>query len=131
MPRQFKICLLLPCVCSMTGNYVFTGVCLELCRGTPSPSHNTSTGPMSFLRYPSDWSQVPPPEGYPSTRLGGYPVPGREYPSPGVDRLCRGQFTSYGFLQKDFLVVNIFILTNSISKFRLKTENFCLLEFIN
>ena len=27
--------------------------------GTPSPSHNTSTGPMSFLGVPSDWFQVP------------------------------------------------------------------------
>ena len=27
--------------------------------GAPSPSHNTSTGPMSFWGYPSEWSQVP------------------------------------------------------------------------
>ena len=51
--------------------------------GTPSPSHNTSTGPMSFLGgvNPSDWSQVPSrgvPQsqaGYPSPR-GGTPVLG-------------------------------------------------------
>ena len=60
--------------------------------GIPSPSHNTSTGPMSFLgEYPSDWSQVktgremmgyPHPgqdgEGYP---IIGYPIPSRDgYP---------------------------------------------------
>ena len=27
--------------------------------GTPSPSHNSSTGPMSFPGNPSDWSWVP------------------------------------------------------------------------
>ena len=59
--------------------------------GTPSPFHNTSTTPMSFLgRYPSDWSQVPswdgtpvpykdppvPGGGYTSVPGGGTPVPG-------------------------------------------------------
>ena len=48
---------------STTGGYVFIGGSLltgEEGGGTPSPSHNTSTGPMSFLGgYPSDWSQVP------------------------------------------------------------------------
>ena len=47
---------------SMTGGYVFKGVCLLTQGGggtpSPSPSHNTSTGPMSFLGYSSDWSQV-------------------------------------------------------------------------
>ena len=48
---------------STTGG-VFTGVCLFTQGGggvfTSSPSHNISTGPMSFPRgYPSDWSQVP------------------------------------------------------------------------
>ena len=36
-----------------------------------SPSHNTSTGPMSFLGNPSDWSWVP------SGGRGGTPVPDR------------------------------------------------------
>ena len=56
---------------------VRTGVCLSTPEGggTPSPSHNTSTGPMSFLgRYPSDWSQILP---------GGTQVPvGGEIPWP-------------------------------------------------
>ena len=39
---------------------------------TPFPSHNTSTGPISFLRgYPSDWSQV--------TSQGGTPVTGPSF----------------------------------------------------
>ena len=62
--------------------------------GTTSPSHNSSTGPMSFSggthlqsiilplvpcpfsRYPSEWSHVPVPG-------GGYPVPGMGHPVPG------------------------------------------------
>ena len=47
-------------------------------RVSPSPSHNTSTGPMSFPGgYPTDWSsQVPSGGAYPSPRsLLGYPVP--------------------------------------------------------
>ena len=40
--------------------------------GTPSPSHISSTGPMSFLgSYPNDWSQVP---------SRGTPVSGRRSP---------------------------------------------------
>ena len=60
---------------------VFTGVCLSTSGGvTPSPSHNTSTGPMSFLGgYPSDWSHVPARE-YPGW---GTPWPGMGYP-PGI-----------------------------------------------
>ena len=47
--------------------------------GTPSPPHNTSTGPMSFLGgYPSDWSQVPLGEGNPVPG-GGYPCPRQVY----------------------------------------------------
>ena len=88
------------CVRSLTGRYCFHR-CLSVHtrRGTPSPSHNTSTGPMSFLwgtpvigprslprGYPSDWSRVPswgvpsPRWGYPRT---GYPQPGMGYPPPG------------------------------------------------
>ena len=68
-----------------------------------SPSHNTSTGPMSFLgRYPNDGSQVPS-WGVPQSQVGvpqdrvppgqdsgsppgqvriGYPWPGLGYPPP-------------------------------------------------
>ena len=87
---------------------VFTGVCLSTpVGGTPSLSHGTSTGPMSFpggtpshnnctgpmalLGVPSDWSQVvsggtqwldPGPFwGYSSSRWG-YPSPRWRYPSP-------------------------------------------------
>ena len=81
---------------------------------TPFPSHNTSTGPMSFLwGYPSDWSRVPsqggtavtgprsPFLGVPQNRgtpqLGmGYPLARtRVPPSPDttrLDRLRRGQY---------------------------------------
>ena len=43
----------------MLENNVFTGVCLSTPGGTSSPSHNTSTGPMSFSGVPQDG--VPPP----------------------------------------------------------------------
>ena len=55
----------------------------------PPPSHNTSTGSMSFLeRYPSDWSQVPSGGGYSSPRqgYGVHPRPGHYgegYPKMG------------------------------------------------
>ena len=56
---------------------VLTGVCPHP-GGTQFPSHNTSTGPMSFLEwgYPSDWSQVPLGEGVSQT--GGNLVQCRE-----------------------------------------------------
>ena len=72
-------------------------------RCTPSPSHNTSTGPMSFLGgtpvtgprsllrgYPSDWFQVPS-QGVSQSWLGvphdgqvsmGIPQPGLGYTPP-------------------------------------------------
>ena len=50
------------------------------CGGTPSLSHNTYTGPMSFLGYSSDWSHVPS-VGYPIFRSQ---VPWSEYPQTGV-----------------------------------------------
>ena len=54
---------------------VFTGVCPSTVRGgggrlTPSPSHNTSTGPISFLG-------STPVTGLRSLRGGGTPMPGR------------------------------------------------------
>ena len=60
---------------------VFTGVCLSIPRmGTPSPSHNTSTGPMSFLGVnpvtsPSSPLGVPQSQAgrCPSSRWGTHP----------------------------------------------------------
>ena len=85
------------CVRSMTGN-VFTGVSLSV----HNPSHNTSTGPMSFPEgvphlhpiilplvpcpfwgYPSDWLQVPSQE-VPQSQVGGTPVLVRGVPHNGV-----------------------------------------------
>ena len=45
---------------------------ISFLRGTQSPSHNTSTGPMSFLGVPQ-WLA-------PGPFLGGYPSPGQEIP---------------------------------------------------
>ena len=60
----------------MTGGYVFTGVCPGL--GTPSSSHNTSTGPVSLL----GGTPVPDKGGTPVPD-GGYPISG--YPTqPGI-----------------------------------------------
>ena len=42
--------------------------------GTPSPSHNTSIGPLLFLGYPSGWSKVPS-QGVTQSQGGGYPSP--------------------------------------------------------
>ena len=64
---------------STMGGYVFS---LSTPKGypSPSPSHNTSTGSMSFLGvgYPSDWSQV---------RIGGTPWWGN--PCQGCTPLAR------------------------------------------
>ena len=50
--------------------------------GTPSPSHNTSTGLMSFL------GGTPVPDrGYPSARLGGTPSWGIPWPGQVSDRV--------------------------------------------
>ena len=62
-------------VCSTMGRYCFHR-CLSA--HTPSPSHNTSTGPMSFVGGdPSDWSQVPSwgiqDRGYPPGQGWGTP----------------------------------------------------------
>ena len=57
--------------------------------GTLFPSHNTSTGPMSFLGIPSQWSQGVPP---PWDRLC-------------LDRLYCGRYASHGFPQEDCLVI--------------------------
>ena len=55
---------------------VFTGVCLLILGGAPSPSHNTSTGPMSFLGVlqwlvPGPFSKVPFPWGLPQWLVPG------------------------------------------------------------
>ena len=105
---------------STTGGYVFTGVCLfRWGRGvTPSPSHITSTGPMSLLGVPKwlvagpfpdpldqGWGTPPPSQlkmggtpwwGYPLPRPGmGYPPP----PRPGIGQqmeylIHRGRYAS-------------------------------------
>ena len=62
----------LPPAYVVIGGYVFTVVCLITWRDTASPSHNTSTGPMSFP------GGAPSPSHYtstgPITFLGGTPV---------------------------------------------------------
>ena len=76
---------------------------------TPSPSHNTSTDPMSFLGYPSNWLHVPSQGQYPSPRWG-YPSPRQGVPQSWLgdrlclDRLCRGRYAPCSFPQGDFLV---------------------------
>ena len=67
---------------------VFTGVCLFIQAGTPSPSCNISTGTTSFTgRYPSDWSQVPsqgvPQDGVSPGQGWDTPWSGMGYPPPG------------------------------------------------
>ena len=67
-------------------------------RGTPSPSHNTSTGPMFFWGVPQSQIGVPQswPEGTPGYQVRmGYPP---------QDRLCRRRNASYDFPQEDCLV---------------------------
>ena len=86
-----------------------TGPCPSWDGGTPSPSHNTFTGPMFFLE------------------AGGTPVPGRGYPGTGwsapypgldgvppppcpqerlcLDMLCHGWYASCRFPQEDFLIL--------------------------
>ena len=105
------------CICSMTVGYVFTGVCLFNCVGgpqgypspshntstgpmsypgcTPSPSHNTSTGPMSFFQgvlhlHPIIIQLVPGP--FPGLD-GGTPTPRPEQLC--LDRLCRSLVASH------------------------------------
>ena len=89
---------------TMEGNYhphpkhgegtVFTGVCLSTQEGGggyPSPSHNTSTGPMSFLGGTQSpfhnligsmpfWSTPQSQVGVPLSQAGCTPVPGRGLP---------------------------------------------------
>ena len=77
--------LLPPAYVDQREGTVFTGVCPHL-GGNPSPSHNTSTGTMSFLRGVPQWlSKVlsqgvpqwlvpgPFPEGTPAKSRLGYP----------------------------------------------------------
>ena len=74
-----KLNLITARVQRMTGNYVFTGVCLFWCvcvegGATPSPSHNTS----------NHWAHALS-GGVPHSQAGGgTPVRGRAYPCPGV-----------------------------------------------
>ena len=59
---------------------VFTGVCPSTVGGTPSPSHNTSTGPMFFpgcTRYPSHNTSTGPMSFWGG---GGTPRSGMGYP---------------------------------------------------
>ena len=67
----------------IVGGYVFTGVCLFIW-GYPIPSHNTSTGSMSF----PGGTPVTGPRSLPR----GYPVQDGRYPSPreGVPQSCAG-----------------------------------------
>ena len=73
--------------------------------GTPSPSHNTSTGPMYFLGVPQWLVPGPGPFlgvpqfqlGLPQSQMWGYPI--------CLDRLCHRRYASYGFRQEDFLVI--------------------------
>ena len=84
-----------------TGGYVFSLFTPGWGRGTPSPSHNTSTGPTSFLGggYPSDWSQVRTGGGGVSPHDEGSPQPGMGYPPPRIGRqmeylIRRGRYAS-------------------------------------
>ena len=61
---------------------------------TPFPSHNTSTGPISFLGYPSDWSQVPSQWGTTSCPSQGVSHP---YLAGGTAVLARG-YPKIGYL---------------------------------
>ena len=98
--------------------------------GTPSPSNNTSTGPMFFpgctpVTGPRSLPAGVPGGGYPSPRWGTpsqpgqegvLPWPGMRYPMSGqdgvptlrdrlcLDMLCRGRYASCGF-QHDCLVL--------------------------
>ena len=116
------------------GRLCFQFVCHYTPGGTPSPSHNASTGPMSFLGYPSDWSKVPSGGGATPVQLGGYPSPPSQVrmpnplartgvPPPGqvrmryplplpppryrlcLDRLWHERYTSCGFAQEACLVL--------------------------
>ena len=109
-------CVITARVRSTMGRYCFHRCLSVRTQGgfTSSPSHNTSTRPMSFLGvYPSDWSQVPS-WGYPSPRWE-YPIlryppgQGRDTPPsqgwgtypppPGIGQqmeylICGGQYAS-------------------------------------
>ena len=133
---------------NMNRVYVFTGTCL-LTGDTPFPSHNTSTGSMSFPGgvphlhpiivpfVPSPFQGVPhlhpiivplvsdPFQGVTSgwgtsARTGGVPPWDRLC----LGRLCRGLNAFSGFLQDDFLVLQYYFV------YKLQSETFDTLVFV-
>ena len=77
----FALCVITTCIQSMMGGYIFS---LFVQGGTPSPSYNTSTGPMSFLGRT-------PVTGPWSFQRGCTPVPGRGCPRPRLGYAWAGQ----------------------------------------